>query len=152
MKYKMDDSIGQNKCLGDKCPKHCCSEKFVGLDACLEYKNNNSSGCPLLDEDEYKRIYEASGNEYVKIIDGKPYLNVLDNNRCSAFKDGKCMIYEVRPDACKIYPFYFDQSCGLCKDKNCPGNFTTDDITPEHYELLKKRIDLYQKELIEKDK
>lgn len=151
MKYKMDDSIGQNKCLGAKCPNHCCSEKFVGLESCLEYKSKTASGEPLLDEEEYKRIYECSGNEYINIINGKPYLKVLENNRCSAFKDGKCMIYEARPDACKIYPFYFDQSRGLCKDKHCPGNFTEEDITPEHYELLKKRIDLYQKELENKN-
>ena len=147
MKYKMEDSIGQNKCLGKDCPNHCCSEKFIGLEACLEYKTPTSSGCPLLDEDEYQRIYNFSGDKYIKKINDKPYLNVLDNNRCSAFKDGKCMIYEVRPDACKIYPFYFDQACGLCKDKNCPGNFTTEDITSEHYELIKKRIELYQKDL-----
>lgn len=145
--YKMDDSIGQNKCLGDKCPSHCCSEKFVGLESCLEYNSKTASGEPLLSEDEEKRIVEKSGYKYINIIDGKPYLKVMENNRCSAFKDGKCMIYEVRPDACKIYPFYFDQSCGLCKDKHCPGNFTTEDITLEHYEILKKRIDLYQKEL-----
>lgn len=147
MDYKMDDSIGQNKCLGDKCPNHCCSEKYVGLNACLEYSNNKALGEPLLDDAEYKRIHEFSGNEYINIINGKPYLKVLPNNSCSAFKDGKCMIYDVRPDACKIYPFYFDQAYGLCKDKNCPGNFTTDDITSEHFELIKKRINLYQKEL-----
>ena len=88
MKYQMDDSIGQNKCLGDKCPNHCCSEKFIGLENCLEYKSKTASGEPLLDEDEYKRIYALSGNEYINIIDGKPYLKVLENNRCSAFKDG----------------------------------------------------------------
>lgn len=148
MKYEMNDSIGQNKCLGEKCPNHCCSEKFIGLEESLVYKNSNATGQPLLDENEYKRIYEYYGNQFIDIIDGKPYLKVYKNNRCAAFGEGKCLIYNVRPDACKIYPFYFDQSCGLCKDKHCPGNFTLEDITPEHYELLKKRIDLYEKELL----
>ncbi len=143
MKYKMDDSIGQNKCLGAKCPNHCCSEKFIGLSASLEYDDVIDSGMPLLSEEEYKKILDAGKEEYVSIIDGKPYLKVYDDNLCAAFKDGKCLIYDVRPDVCKIYPFYFDQSCGFCKDKNCPGNFTLDDLTPEHYELLKKRIDLF---------
>lgn len=150
MSYKMDDSIGQNKCLGAACPNHCCSEKFVGLDKCLEY--SVVSGKPLLDEDEYNKIYNHSGDKFIEMIDGKPYLKVHEDNRCAAFEDGKCLIYDVRPDACKLYPFYFDQSCGLCKDKNCPGNFTQDDVTPDHYRLLKKRIDLYEKEMLEKEK
>lgn len=145
----MDDSIGQNKCLGRNCPNHCCSEKFIGLDESLEYRDTTASGTPLLDEEEYKRIYDYSGDQFIDIIDGKPYLKVFENNRCAAFENGKCLIYDVRPDACKIYPFYFDQACGLCKDKHCPGNFTLDDVTEEHYELLKKRINLYEKELSE---
>lgn len=149
--YKMEDSIGQNKCLGELCPNHCCSEKYTGLGRVLEYDTKDALGMPLLDKDEYERIYNYSKDEYIKTIDGKHYLKVMDNNRCTAFKDGKCMIYPVRPDACKIYPFYFDQACGLCKDKNCPGNFTKDDITKEHYELLKKRINLYEKELDNKN-
>lgn len=149
--YKMEDSIGQNKCLGESCPNHCCSEKYIGLDNVLEYNANEALGMPLLDDEEYERIFNYSGDEYIETINGKHYLKVMDNNRCTAFKDGKCMIYPVRPDACKIYPFYFDQACGLCKDKNCPGNFTKDDITKEHYELLKKRINLYEKELDNKN-
>lgn len=149
MSYKMDDSIGQNKCLGRNCPNHCCSEKFIGLDESLEYRDTTASGTPLLDEEEYQRIYNVSGDQFIDIIDGKPYLKVFENNRCAAFKNGKCLIYDVRPDACKIYPFYFDQACGLCKDKHCPGNFALDDVTEEHYELLKKRINLYEKELSE---
>lgn len=148
MKYQMDDSIGQNKCLGAKCPNHCCSEKFAGLSAVLE-QDALSSGMPLLDNDEYERIYNFSGDKYIEKINGKPYLKVYPDNRCAAFKDGKCVIYEVRPDACKLYPFYFDYSCGLCKDKNCPGNFTLDDVTGEHYELFKKRLELFAKENLE---
>lgn len=146
MKYNMDDSIGQSKCLGSNCPNHCCTEKFVGLTSSLEY-SSKESGTPLLDDEEYKKIFEYSGDKYIEMIDGKPYLKVYDDNRCSAYQDGKCMIYSVRPDSCKLYPFYFDQSCGFCKDKNCPGNFTLDDVTESHYELLKKRITLYEDEL-----
>lgn len=142
----MNDSIGEHKCLGEACPNHCCTEKFRGLDASVDYESTKSSGTPLLDEDEYKRIKEYSGDKYIDIIDGKPYLKVYDNNLCSAYLNGRCAIYEVRPDCCKIYPFYFDQACGLCKDKNCPGNFTLDDISDEHYELLMKRLKLYQNE------
>ena len=152
MDYKMDDSIAQNKCLGEKCPNHCCSEKFIGLSKSLEYEDTISTGMPLLSKDEYERIFNNSGSKYIEMIDEKPYLKVYENNRCAAFENGKCMIYSVRPDVCKIYPFYFDQACGLCKDQNCPGNFTKNDITKEHYELLKKRIDLYQEELLENKK
>ncbi len=142
----MDDTIGQNKCLGEKCPNHCCTDKFIGLVNSLVYENSIECGKPLLDDDEYRRIYEFSGEEFIEMIDGKPYLKVYDDNMCAAFKDGKCSIYEVRPDACKLYPFYFDHTCGFCKDKNCPGNFTKADIVDEHFELLRKKIDLYEKE------
>lgn len=144
MDYKMDDSIGQNKCLGDKCPNHCCTEKFKGLSEVLSVSAKDS-GMPLLNEEEVARIKNSGNLEYITYIEGKPYLKVYDNNRCAAFKDGKCLIYDVRPDVCKLYPFYFDQSCGFCKDKHCPGNFTLDDVTQEHYEILKKRINLYER-------
>lgn len=148
MEYDMNDSIGQNKCLGKNCSNHCCSEKFMGLSESLEYTNMLEAGMPLLDEEEYQRILDFSGDKFIEIIDGKPYLKVFEDNCCAAYLDGKCLIYAVRPDACKLYPFYFDQSCGFRKDKNCPGNFTLDDVTSEHYELLKKRISLYEKKLI----
>ncbi len=94
-----------SKCLGEKCPNHCCSNKFKGLSSAL----------------------------------------INEDFSCSALKNGKCYIYDVRPDVCKLYPYYFDPFCGLCIDKNCPVNFSLNIPQGEIYAMLNNRINLHNK-------
>lgn len=58
----MEDSIGQNKCLGSNCPNHCCSEHFIGLGKSLEYENDISCDRSLLSHEEKNKLDNQNKN------------------------------------------------------------------------------------------
>ena len=68
-----------------------------------------------------------------------------ENNVCPAFKNGRCLIYNVRPDVCRLYPFYFDNFSGLFVHKDCPADFSFELETNklEILELIKKRVNFF---------
>ena len=131
------------KCLKEKCPNHCCSNRFKGMSAALKNTDDRLFLEIQLNNNEVKRIIENGKNDLIVNIDGKSYLKLNSDNSCSAFLNGKCSIYEIRPDVCKLYPYYFDPFYGICIDKNCPGEFDLNISKREFYELLNNRIDLF---------
>lgn len=134
------------RCLGEQCPNHCCSNKFKGLSSALINEDDSKFAQIQLGEEEVKRIIEKSGRkDLIERKNGNSFLKLNDDFSCSALVNGKCSIYDVRPDVCKLYPYYFDPFCGLCIDKNCPGNFDLDIPQGEIYHLLNNRINLYNK-------
>ena len=96
------------------------------------------------------------GNKIFREGGGGAYCLALgDDNECKAFKNGRCSIYDVRPDVCKLYPFYFDVFSGLFVHKDCPSNLEKE-LRENEIELLKlvrKRIDFFieRAENIKKD-
>ena len=128
----------------DNCKNNCCSKNFIGL--VNSFKNNDSNlfNQILLTEEEKTRIVKSGGEKYIEYIDGSPYISLNDDRSCKAFKDGKCLIYSVRPDVCKLYPFYFDPFGGLFIDKNC-SCIEEDELLDkeEMFELISNRVKLF---------
>ena len=132
-----------NKCLGKNCPNNCCSNRFKGLSESLINTNSSEFVQIMLSEEEVKRIKDAGKQEFLEYKNGNYYFKLNDDYSCSAYKNGKCSIYDIRPDLCKLYPYYFDPFCGICIDKNCPGKFDLNTPQNNLYELLANRIKLY---------
>jgi len=136
------------KCIN--CKNNCCSKSFVGLVDAFKHDDTDLFNQILLSQNEVNKIIEKFGADFIEYIDGQAYLALNKDRSCKAFKDGKCLIYDCRPDVCKLYPFYFDPFCGICVDKNCPC-YTIDDLDCDKtYQLLRNRIDLFEK--IDRDK
>lgn len=131
------------KCLGEKCPNHCCSNKFKGLSSALINEDDTKFVQIQLNDEEVNRIINKGKKELIVNEDGNCFLKLNKDFSCSALINGKCSIYDVRPDVCKLYPYYFDPFCGLCIDKNCPGNFDLNSPPNDIYNLLTNRINLY---------
>lgn len=137
-----------NKC--EKCKKNCCGNKFIGLKEAFKNSDPNIFCQILLSQEEVNRIVEYGGEKYIEHNNGISYMSLNQDNSCKAFKDGKCDIYNVRPDVCKLYPFYFDPFCGIVIDKNCE-KYTLEDFDKYSVEdkqkiftLLKKRIKFFE--------
>lgn len=144
-----------NKCKN--CKHNCCSKSFKGMAQCFNGKNYKTFSQILLSEQESKNIkeycalhnlYGGDENKLIVCKDNLYYVKLNDNNSCPAYCNGVCTIYDVRPDVCRLYPYYFDPFCGICIDKNCPCINKIDDIN-EIYDILKRRITLFEK--IEKE-
>jgi len=131
------------KCLGEKCPNNCCSKKFKGLSEALINIDSSKFVQIQLDKEEVERIKNSGREDLLENKKGDYFLKLNDDYSCSAFIDGKCSIYDIRPNVCKLYPYYFDPFCGICIDKNCPGEFELDIPQSEIFNLLKSRINLY---------
>ena len=118
----MDIKIKDDKvnwiCLGDKCPKNCCSE-FKNHSHLTSLFNIPESLIPLT-EDDMKRCKQLS-RFAVKKDDCCFYIQTDENGRCPFLKDNKCTIHDKRPLSCRAYPFFLNKYNGLCIDKNCPG-------------------------------
>ena len=106
-----------NKCKN--CKNNCCGNKFVGLKNAFKHQNSDMFCQILLSQEEVNRIVEFGGEKYIESKNGKNYISLNEDKSCNAFKNGKCDIYNVRPDVCQLYPYYFDPFCGIVIDKNC---------------------------------
>lgn len=94
--------------------KSCCI-RYKCIQCCLETE------MPLSKEDiERIKGLGFGYNSFVVSRDGWLQLKNYDG-RC-VFNDGKqCLIYENRPEGCKLYPIIFDEgrNCATL-DKDCP--------------------------------
>lgn len=131
-----------SKC--DNCSKNCCGHNFVGLANAFKQSNSDLFNQILLSEEEVEDIVKNFGDEYIEYIDNMPFMALNKDRSCKAFKDGKCSIYNSRPDVCKLYPYYFDPFGGIFVDKNCTC-FEDDEAIDkkEIFELINKRIKLF---------
>lgn len=131
--------------MGDcsNCKANCCSNVFKGLSEALISSNHRNGDFVLirLSKEEEEEIIRNGFKQYINYTEDGVYLKLNEDNSCTAFKDGKCLIYNVRPVVCRLYPYYFDSFCGICIDKNCKGNFKLDDDAKRGaYKLLEKRL------------
>lgn len=76
------------------CGGFCCHSKFFGMDQDRK------------DSDVWNYMIERSTG-WIEYGDKKKRWFIL-NEPCSKFKDGKCLIYEQRPEICKGWPYKDD--------------------------------------------
>ena len=85
-----------------------CSDCKIKDNCCNSFKDNIDN--VMLDEKEYLNIIEKFNidkpENYFSKIDKSIYnIKTNENGVCSFYKDGKCQIYNYRPNDCRLYPF-----------------------------------------------
>ena len=116
--------------LSDGCP--CLSHRCVTC--CLETE------MPLT-EGDVKRIEKLGFNhsDFTVEAEGETLLRNV-NKICFFLKDGKCSVYEGRPEGCRIYPLVYDVDAHkFVYDTVCPhaAEFRA---TSEDKDVLKRLI------------
>ncbi len=144
-----------NKCKD--CKNKCCGSKFLGLKESFKYPKPDLFCQLLLSQEEVDRIVEYGGKDFIEHRDGKSYIALNPDNSCKAFTNGKCAIYDVKPDVCNLYPYFFDPFCGIVLDKNCEKYGVEDfnELTKEErlriFDILKKRLEFFEEEELNKN-
>ena len=93
--------------------KNVC-KRYNCIECCLETQ------MPLLKED-IKRIIALGFNYDYFIINKNNWLQLKNYGGRCVFNDGeKCLIYEDRPEGCKLYPIIYDEDeCCAVLDEYC---------------------------------
>lgn len=130
-----------NKC--DNCPNNCCGNNFIGLANSFKHSNGDLFNQILLSEEEVEDIVKNFGDEYIEYVDNMPFIALNEDRSCKAFKNGRCSIYNSRPDVCKLYPYYFDPFGGIFIDKNCAFFEENEADKKDILALINKRIKLF---------
>ena len=80
----------------------------------------------ILTESDVRRL-EALGyrrEDFSEFRDGFVRLKNVDG-RCYFLRNGRCQVYEHRPQGCRAYPVVFDLDRGTCSlDTFCPATHT----------------------------
>ena len=80
----------------------------------------------LLSMKDIKRIEQLGYTKDFFVEYQKGWLQLKNRDGRCVFHDGtKCVIYEHRPEGCKLYPIIFDYDTKQAiRDKDCPYNET----------------------------
>ena len=106
-------------CLRHECKTSCCGA-FNGFSDKLNSIDNRSFTDIILTYDDAKALLNSEYKDLVYHDDDNLYkIKTAEDGTCSAFKDGKCIINEIKPTICKCYPLYLDICIGLCSQKDC---------------------------------
>lgn len=76
----------------------------------------------LLSNSDIEKIESIGYNRFSFTRSKRGYLRLKNKDGRCVFHDGKkCMIYEKRPEGCKLYPLIFDNECkSAIIDRDCP--------------------------------
>lgn len=107
-------------CLREECPHSCCGP-FGGVQRGIESIEGRGFSEIILTPADYSRLASA-GKLHLAEKAGTHYrMRLTEDGTCSAFKDGRCSIHQVKPTVCRAFPFYVDMFVGLCAVTTCPG-------------------------------
>ncbi|WP_457560069.1 YkgJ family cysteine cluster protein [Caminibacter sp.] len=100
--------------------------KFKGCEGCSECCKKPFAPLVL---DDFKKVYENFAIVLVDIVHIRPMMVIAKDKACKYLENEKCLIYEERPPACRIYPFspFFDK---LYLDVGCKGVGIEGDFLP----------------------
>lgn len=115
----MKGNIEKFHCLSERCPNHCCGP-FSGISDNLRPMNGiNFSEIILLPED-VQRIRSIGCADMIEEAPiGIMTLKTAEDGTCAALGNGRCKIYEARPEICRAYPLYLDMFAGVCAVTEC---------------------------------
>jgi len=110
-------SFGFNPNACEECGGRCCKGEsgYIWVNPLEMQKIANFLNISV---DEFKKFYLIKV-DYKFSIKEKPY---EDGVACVFFDNGRCAIYDVRPNQCKTFPFwdFFKTNVSEVK-KECPG-------------------------------
>lgn len=84
------------------CYENCtnCNSKIV---CCSNFDKINA---PVLSKEELQRIRQfIKSEDFYNIMGDNLFSLKLDGNNCIFYQNGKCIIYDIRPVDCRLYPF-----------------------------------------------
>ena len=84
------------------CYEDCtnCDSKIVCC-SCFDKIN-----APVLSKNELKRIRQfVNSDDFYNIMGNDLFTLKLEGNNCIFYKNNKCLIYNIRPVDCRLYPF-----------------------------------------------
>ena len=117
---------------GSPCLLHNCNK------CCLETE------MPLTKKDVVrirKKGYKT--DEFVIEKDGELHLRNR-MKKCFFLKEGRCSIYEDRPEGCRIYPLIYDSDLRkFVNDELCPNRseFNVEEANKDRIRLLLRRVE-----------
>jgi hypothetical protein len=80
-----------------KCSR--CKEK---INCCCYF---DKIDLPVLNDSEVKKIGEVSNFDFYDKISDNMYRLKRCENKCIFYKDDECIIYDIRPIDCQLYPY-----------------------------------------------
>ena len=102
-----------------KCEEPCCNGFFV------------------LSKEEQETLEQKGYGRHLDMKDG---YCVIEGDPCPFYKNSHCVIHDVRPTICRIYPLYPSIDCdgklALKIDEDCPA---VKELGEEFFESAKKR-------------
>jgi len=96
--------------------KNYCIEKNC-IECCIETEM-------LLSNDDVERIRKLGFDSKFFVAEKNGWLYLKNHDGRCVFHDGvKCLIYDNRPEGCRLYPVIFDmdKKCAVL-DNDCPHN------------------------------
>lgn len=131
------------ECVGDKCTRSCCGE-FDGISPLLRSLEGRRFSDIILTPQDASRLLAS---EYSQLIyrdeDGLYKIKTDSDGTCSAFRDYKCVINDIKPTVCKGYPLYLDMFIGPCVLKDCFAVKPEDDYGT-YLNELEPMLDMYE--------
>lgn len=107
-------------CLADRCPKNGCGA-FNLTENLVSFWNIDERLIPITEEDHQVFLKNDLADHLKKEVDEGWYLKTDKAGICPLLKKSMCSIYELRPQCCRGYPFFFNKYNGLCVNETCPG-------------------------------
>jgi len=131
------------KCLGARCPNHCCKEYSGFSDRLQAIDSTGFSEIILLPRDVDNLRKAGMDSLIVKSSEGHWTIATSKEGVCGALTDGKCSIYPFRPAICRCYPLYLDLFVGMCELTECPG---VEFGKPKHYDrtCVEELLSIYE--------
>jgi len=116
--------------------KSCCM-RYKCIQCCLETEMSLSNG-------DVERIKGLGFDHDSFVVSKDGWLQLKNNDGRCVFNDGKqCLIYENRPEGCKLYPITCDEdkNCAVL-DKDCPhrNNFKISKVELELVSFLVTKL------------
>ncbi len=104
-------------------------------DPCCHFNKGEDEHAPFFTEEQYREIMKRGFSREMmhylpkrKVYQSKLRQNKGDDYVCAFFIDNKCMVYDIRPLECKLWPFFITKNQEKDKvmlavdlDTFCPG-------------------------------
>lgn len=130
-------------CQGEHCSESCCGEFNGFSDQLISIEGRDFKDIILTSDDIIKLKKSAYKNYIFVDQDGLGRIKTNDQGVCSALKDGKCQINDLKPTICRCFPLYLDAFVGLCSLKRCPAAEKT--LRFENYiNEIEPLLDMYE--------
>lgn len=99
-----------------------------------------------LTEDDVRRLEAAGHRDFCRVNDDGDLELVNRGGRCVFLADGRCRVYDLRPEGCRLYPLVLNLPSGrVVRDELCPHRLEFP-VTGERAARLRRSVELERDE------